>query len=88
MKSLNLIERAAFEAANKWRLAHGLAPLCDPAKRTCTNCRSRPASFDDEVCTICAQALYADEDEPDRYPDDKYLDDPRHDQCQGGKFKE
>lgn len=31
---------------------------------------------------------FADEDEPDRYPNDKYLDDPRHAQCEGGKFKE
>lgn len=33
--------------------------------------------------------LYADEDEPDRYPDeDNRLDSEVHDQCVGGKFKE
>ena len=31
--------------------------------------------------------LEADEDEPDRYPDDSYLDAPEHDQCVNGKFK-
>jgi len=27
-----------------------------------------------------------DRDEPDRYPDDRYLDAPEHDQCCNGRF--
>ena len=50
-------------------------------KRTCSICRCRPASFDDELCPSCAEALYADEREPDRYVDlDAETDDPKHGQ--------
>lgn len=51
-------------------------------KRVCSNCRCHPATFDDDVCPVCAKALYADEDEPDRYPDDRYLDAPEHGQAE------
>jgi len=63
--------------------------MLQPHKRTCSICRSQPASFDDDACPQCAKALYADEDELRCHRDeDKWLDDPRHDQCIGGKFKE
>ena len=58
-------------------------------KRVCSNCGSRPATFDDDVCPQCAWALYADEDEPDQYregdgdeAEDHRLDDPRHGQAE------
>ena len=62
--------------------------MLQPHKRVCENCRCRPASFDDSLCPTCAKALYADEDEPDRYRnEDERLDSEVHDQCVGGKFK-
>jgi len=58
----------------------------DNHKRTCAICRSRPAFYlDDDLCDVCARALYADVDmdEPDRYydgegeTDDDRYNDPR-----------
>lgn len=65
---MNPIFDAWLVATNCWRAGAGLPPLKNPPEPEILN--GRDEDYPE-----------ADEDEPDRYPDERYLDDPRHGQA-------